>query len=202
MELFGYLASITIAISMAMSSIVKFRLINLAGATLFATYGFMIGALPVGVLNSFIVAVDIYYLWGIFARKDVFEILEVRNDNRYLLRFLSFHDSEIQKFFPGFSYKPEVNTVSFLILRNMAVAGVFLAHREPENTLKVGLDYVVPEFRDFKNGRFVYYNLRPRFVEAGFSKVVACKSSIKHEKYLKKLGFVENSEGLLEKNIE
>ncbi|MFP4556750.1 MAG: hypothetical protein ACLFNU_07755 [Bacteroidales bacterium] len=201
LEWIGYLASVIIALSMAMSSIVKFRVINLIGAALFSTYGFLIGSLPVGILNGFIVAVDIYYLISIFSKKEVFETLEIRNDNRYLLRFLSFHDSEIQKYFPGFTYKPEVNTVSFFILRNMSVAGVFLAHRHEENILKVGLDFVIPEYRDFKNGRFVYNNLRNKFIEAGFTKVVASKSSKHHEKYLKKLGFVENERGMLEKEL-
>lgn len=201
LEWIGYIASVTIAVSMAMSSIVKFRIINLVGAAMFSTYGFLIGSLPVGILNGFIVAVDIYYLIGIFSRKEVFEILEVRPENKYLIRFLEFHNQEIQKFFPGFTYKPEVNTVSFIILRNMAVAGVFLAHRYNGSMLKVGLDYVVPEFRDFKNGRFVYFNLSNKFIEAGFTKVLAGKSSVKHEKYLKKLGFNENTEGILEKSL-
>lgn len=186
---------------MTMSSIVKFRFINLIGATTFATYGFLIGAYPVGILNTFIISVDIYYLYGIFSKKEVFEILELRPENRYLIRFLKFHDKEIQKYFPGFSYVPEMNTVSFFILRNMAVAGVFLAHRQDNNVLKVGLDYVIPEYRDFKNGEFVYINLKDRFIENGFTKVVAGKSSKKHEKYLKKLGFVENSDGMLEKEM-
>lgn len=198
LEWIGYVASVAIAISMAMNSIVKFRLINLAGAAMFSTYGFLIGSLPVGLLNGFIVAVDVYYLVGIFSKKEVFEILEIRSDNKYLLRFLSFHEREIQKFFPGFIYKPEVNTVSFFILRNMAVAGIFLAHRQPDNVLKVGLDFVVPEYRDFKNGKFVYFNLRQKFIEAGFTKVIAGKSSSSHEKYLKKIGFVENADGNLE----
>jgi hypothetical protein len=199
LEWVGYVASVIIAFSMAMNSIVKFRVINLVGASLFSTYGFLIGSFPVGFLNGFILIVDIYYLVAIFSKKEVFEILEVRNDNKYLVRFLSFYNKDIQNYFPGFSYKPELNTVSFITLRNMAVAGVFLAHRVNESTLKVGLDYVVPEYRDFKNGRFVYFNLRNKFIEAGYTKVVAGKSSVNHEKYLKKLGFEQNSEGMLEK---
>ena len=200
-EWIGYTASVIIAISMAMSSIVKFRIINLVGASLFATYGFIIGAFPVGILNSLIVCVDVYYIYDIFSKKEVFEILEVRNDNRYLIRFISFHHRDIQKFFSGFDYKPELNTVSFLILRNMAVAGVFLAHRVDGHILKVGLDYVIPEYRDFKNGKFVYNNLSHKFIECGFTMALAHKSSEKHDSYLKKLGFTENEDGMLQKNL-
>lgn len=197
----GYLASVIIAFSMTMNSILKFRWINLAGAITFSSYGFLIGALPVGFLNGFIALVDIYYLYQIYSKKEVFEILEVRADNRYLLRFLQFHNKDIQKFFPGFAYKPEMNTVSFFILRDMAVAGIFLAHREKDHCLVVGLDYVIPEYRDFKSGKFIYLRLRNRFVDDGFRKVIAEGRSKKYATYLKKLGFSPNQEGLYEKEL-
>lgn len=197
----GYFASIVIALSMTMSSILKFRWINLAGAITFSTYGFLIGALPVGFLNAFIALVDIYYLYSIYSKKEVFEMLEVRAENKYLIRFLEFHDKDISQFFPGFSYKPEMNTVSFFVLRDMAVAGVFLAHREKDHCLSVGLDYVIPEYRDFKNGKFIYLRLRNRFIQDGFTKVIADGRSVKYSKYLVKLGFERNSDGLFEKDL-
>ena len=197
-QVVGYVASLIIAISMTMNSIVKFRWINLIGATTMSAYGFIFGAMPVGILNAFILSVDIYYLYKIYSKKEVFETLEVRAENRYLIRFLQFHDSEIQKFFPGFSYMPEMNTVSFFILRDMSVAGIFLANRINNDTLMVGLDYVIPEYRDFKNGRYVYLRLRKKFIESGCTKVVASGDSKEYIKYLKKLGFKENSEGLFE----
>lgn len=198
----GYAASVIIALSMTMNSIVKFRWINLCGAITFSTYGFLIGALPVGFLNGFIVSVDIYYLFKIYSKKETFETLEVRADNKYLLRFLEFHNKEIQKFFPGFTYKPEMNTISFFILRNTAVAGLFLAHREDNNVLKVGLDYVIPEYRDFKNGRFIYLRLRRRFIDDGFDIVKAAGNSEKYTKYLIKLGFTENKDGTFVKVLD
>ncbi len=194
----GYIASVIIAVSMTMSSIVKFRIINLFGASLFCIYGFLIGALPVALLNGFVVMVDVYYLYSIFSRKEIFEILEVRNDNKYLLRFLKFHHKQIQHFFPGFSYDPKDNTVSFFILRDMSVAGVFLAHKAEPGGLMVDLDYVIPEYRDFKNGRFVYHRLNKEFVKAGHHRIICQGVSRAHKKYLKKMGFSENQQGLFE----
>jgi hypothetical protein len=200
-QVVGYVASAIIAISMTMNSIVKFRWINLVGAITFSTYGFVLGAYPVGILNAFIVSVDLYYLYKIYSKKEVFETLEVRAENRHLIRFMQFHDAQIQKFFPGFSYIPEMNTVSFFILRDMSVAGIFLAHRINNDTLMVGLDYVIPEYRDFKNGRYVYLRLKKKFIESGCTKVVASGTSKEYIKYLKKLGFKENSEGLYEMSL-
>ncbi len=197
----GYIASVIIAVSMTMSSILKFRWINLAGAITFSTYGFLIGAMPVGFLNAFIAMVDIYYLYSIYSKKEVFEILEVRAENKYLVRFLQFHDKDIQHFFPGFAYQPEMNTMSFFVLRNMAVAGVFLAHRQEDNSLSVGLDYVIAEYRDFKNGKFIYLHLRKRLIADGFTKVIADCKSDKYAKYLSKLGFEKNADGKFEKSL-
>lgn len=201
LTLLGYFASIVIAISMTFSSIVKFRIINLIGAVSFSLYGFLIGAIPVGILNAFIALVDIYFLYIIFSQKDVFETLEVRNDNRYLIRFLEFYNNDIQKFFPGFAYKPEMNKYIFLILRNMSVVGVFLAHDSEENVLCVDLDYVIPQYRDFKNGRYIYKRLVKRFVGLGYKKVISPAWSKDYEKYLKKLGFNTCNDKMLEMNL-
>jgi len=83
----------------------------------------------------------------------------------------------------------------------MAVAGVFLAHRKENHCLSVGLDFVLPEYRDFKNGKYIYLRLRNRFINDGFTKVIAEGRSEKYSTYLSKLGFEKNPEGLFEKSL-
>lgn len=195
LEWIGYVASGLIALSMMVSSILKFRWINLAGAVLFSFYGFMIGAIPVGVLNGLIACVNLYYLWTIYSRSEVFETLEIMPGSEYLLRFLEFHHADIQLICPGFRYQPAMNTMSYFILRNMAVAGIFLAHKEGD-TLVVGLDYVIPEYRDFKNGRYLYRHLKPMLKELGFQKVKAGEKNPANDYYFKKLGFSRDEDGL------
>lgn len=197
----GYFASTVIAVSMTMSSIVKFRWVNLIGAMTFAIYGLLIGAFPVLFLNGIIVLVDIYYLYRIYNKKSLFDSIEVRGDSKYLIKFLDYHKEDIQKFFPKFDYKPEMNTVSFFVLRNTTVAGLFLAHRTDNDVLKVGLDYVIPEYRDYKNGKYIYHTLSDAFKKEGFKKVVAESNSNKHTKYLEKLGFKEIEKGLMVKEF-
>lgn len=201
LEWLGYIASIIIAFSMTLGSIVKFRVVNLIGAAAFATYGFIIGAYPVGALNIFIVVVDIYYLAKIFGRKDVFELLEVRPDNQYLNKFLSFHQHEIQNIFPHFSYNSKETDISFFVLRNTTVAGLFLGQRNNDGALRVTLDYVAPAFRDFKNGRFVYLHLNDKFIHQGITKLVADGSSAQHAKYLLSIGFTKANDGSFEKKL-
>ncbi len=189
LQILGYAASVIIALSMVMSSIVKLRWINLVGASLFSIYGFLIGALPVGFLNSFIVCIDIYYLAKMYSKKEFFKVLEVRPENYYLIEFLDFHKTEIQKFFPTFSYKPDINTLCFFVLRDMAVAGVFLAHEYDKKTLKIGLDFVIPEYRDFKPGKYIYMKNNEYFMKKGYERLCSISQDSTHDKYLTKMGF-------------
>jgi len=64
-ELLGYIASVFIAISIMMNSIIKLRVVNLLGAFLLGTYGLFINSIPVVLLNYFIVLTNIYFIYKI-----------------------------------------------------------------------------------------------------------------------------------------
>jgi len=65
-EWLGYLGSVLVAISLMMTSIIKLRIINMMGAVCFAVYGFTIHAMPVAVINSLLIVINLYYLARIF----------------------------------------------------------------------------------------------------------------------------------------
>lgn len=73
LELFGYFASVLIVISLMMKSLVKLRWINLFGAGSMSIYGLLIQAYPVAILNSLIVAIDVFYLYQMVSAKDIFQ---------------------------------------------------------------------------------------------------------------------------------
>lgn len=70
LEWLGYLSSFIVAISLTMSSITKLRWLNLLGGVLFTVYGFMIGSLPVGFLNLFMIGVNLYHLVKIYSKRN------------------------------------------------------------------------------------------------------------------------------------
>lgn len=61
-EWLGYLASILVAISFLMKSVNKLRFINMIGAIFFVVYAVAIKAVPVAIINLFIIYVNTYYL--------------------------------------------------------------------------------------------------------------------------------------------
>ncbi|GAB1418845.1 hypothetical protein MASR2M12_16100 [Bacteroidales bacterium] len=191
LELIGYLASAIIALSMALNSIAWFRIVNLIGAALFSVYGFVIGAFPVGIMNAFIVAVDVYYLVKIFGTKEHFHLLEVKPDDGYMLRFVRFHHQDILHFFSDFRLDAGRQNIHYLVLRNMVVAGLFVGNKTEGGHLEVLLDYVTPAYRDFKNGRFIYDTLKEIFAGEGIQHIMAKTTHRRHQAYLLRNGFVK-----------
>lgn len=61
-ECLGYLASALVAISFLMKSINKLRFVNMVGSICFIIYAVAINAIPVAIINLFVVCVNGYYL--------------------------------------------------------------------------------------------------------------------------------------------
>ncbi|MCD6180465.1 MAG: YgjV family protein [Bacteroidales bacterium] len=188
-EVIGYFGSFFIAFAMTFSSIIRLRWFSLIGTILFTTYGFGIGAYPVGIVNAFIMITNIVFLVKQYNKKELFRTLEIRNDNNYLLDFVHFHKEDIAKFYPDFSVKNSKDHLSFLILRNMQVAGIFIGRLLDGNKLCVELDYVIPEYRDYKLGKYVYSADQPIFKEKNIKSLISGSYSPKNDAYLKKIGF-------------
>jgi GNAT superfamily N-acetyltransferase len=189
LEWIGYLASVLVLVSLLMSSIVRLRWINLAGSIIFSLYGFLIGALPVGFMNLGIVLINAYYLVKIYGTREYFHIMPIGKDSAYLTHFLAFYRDEIQRFFAQNDYRTGGDVIGFFILRNMVPAGIFLAHPTAPDTLEVDLDFVIPEYRDFKIGHFLFVEQKRYFLDQGYSTLTTCALNEKHGRYLERMGF-------------
>jgi len=189
LEWLGYVASAIVLVSLLMSSIVKLRWINLIGALLFGTYGFLIGSLPTGFMNVGIAVIDIYYLVKMYLSKEYFTILPIDEDHQYLDSFVEFYRTEMSVFFNLENVHIKDNTIKLYILRNMTTAGVFVADKKDENTLEIRLDYAIPQYRDFKLGKFVFSDQKEYFLQQGYTTFIAKSIHPKHTQYLKKMGF-------------
>ncbi len=188
-EIIGYVGSFLIAVSLTMKNIWKLRKINLLGAATFATYGAIIGAYPVLILNSFISLVDIYYLWGMYRKKDYFTLLPTNGpQGKYLLKFLDYYRNDIASIFPKFKKEDHPDAQFYFILRNMIPTGLFVYTEEDPETIHIILDYAIPDYRDLKNAKFLYFTA-DFMKEKGYKKLITESHHQIHEKYLKALGF-------------
>lgn len=184
----GYLGSAFVVTSLAMRSILRLRIVGLAGAVTFTVYGVLIDAWPVVLTNVVIVVIHSHYLREILTAREYFRILEVRQESQYLKYFLESHSQEIEAIWPGFSFEPSHRLLTLFILRDLVPAGLFIAEIEDEETICLQLDFAIPGYRDFKIGKYLYE--RGTLFERGFRRVVVEIGSGADEEYLRRLGFL------------
>jgi hypothetical protein len=195
-EWIGYLASLLVLISLSLSSIVRLRLFNLAGASIFSFYGFYIGSLPVGIMNLIIVFANIYYLRQLYFKKEMFDVTEINPTDTILRKFINYYYTDIKEFFPDFNYEKSSDDYTLLVLRDLNFAGVIMGEKTNNREFRIKLDYVPRKYRDYKLGKYIFTKFSDIFKEKGIEKLT-CRSEIKkHQKYLKKVGFKEKNENL------
>ena len=193
-EWIGYVGSVLIAVSLTMTSIVRLRWFNLAGSFVFTGYALLIGAVPVVVVNLLIIGVNVFYLSRIYAQEDYFKTLEIKPNSQFLGAFLDFYSEAIQKAYPGFTPPEGDENLVFLTLRNMAVAGVLIMKREIGPTLRIELDYAIPQYADFKVGRYVLIENQNLFLDKGYDRLEIDLKNLDYERYFLKMGFRDSNE--------
>ncbi|MBU1095279.1 MAG: hypothetical protein KKB34_02260 [Bacteroidetes bacterium] len=190
----GYTGSVLVAVSLMMKNILRLRTINLVGAATFSLYGYLVGAYPVFFLNGFITLVDVYYLVGMWREKEHFSLMPVLDpSHRYLNKFLEFYAEDIREYFPDFNKGSIKDPVCFFVLRNLIPAGVLIYEKIKEDTVFMHIDYAIPDYRDFKNARFLYSAEQKHLIEQGV-KFLETRSNVqKHTKYLLNMGFMQDT---------
>jgi hypothetical protein len=195
LELLGYAASVLIVGGLLMTSVLRLRLLGLAGAVLFCAYALLIDAIPVLVTNATIVFVHLYHLQRILkdrAREEYFEVVPWRITGAYVPRFLRFWKNDIARFQPDFPGLQDEH-MAFVVLRDVVPVGLVLFRPLGDGTARIDLDYVTPAHRDQRAARYVYAAGSP-FTDLGIHRVQATAQTEAHRHYLERVGFTRTGD--------
>jgi len=187
---FGYLASVLLAIGLLVNNDLKFRWLNTGGNVAFIIYGVVLSAVPIILTNSILLAINLFYLYKIYNRKEHFELLEFENGGIMIDRFLSFYQPDIIVHFPDFKREHLEGKLNFVVLRDLVIANIFSATLDNNGAAEIIINYTVTKYRDYKVGRFIFDKEKNHLVSKGvkmlYYKSVANK---RHEKFLSVMGF-------------
>jgi hypothetical protein len=195
LEALGYLASVLIAVSLMMRSIVRLRWINLIGAACFTAYGLLIEAYPVAALNFAIVLINLYFLEKTRRTKEAFTVIRMPPDSPYLKEFLRFYEPEIRRFQPGFAFDPTARQHVLMVLRDLVPAGALILRPDDAGAASISLDFVTPAYRDFKVGRYLFHRRQDLFRSLGIDRVETDAGTDQHARYLERMGFARTASG-------
>ena len=188
LEIFGYVGTALVLLSMMMTSVVKLRLLNTVGSIISMIYAFLSGAWPVVFLNLGLIIINVWQLIKLHRTETVFACVKLNADDQSLGYFLNYHSSDIAQHFPGYRITNGANTEVYMVYTSGESVGVLIGSREGD-TLHVQFDYATVKYRDCSVGAFLYGQLK----NDGIRKLVSEGKGEYHNQYLTRMGFTEEN---------
>ncbi len=195
LEVFGWIGSVLVVVSLMQARVLRFRWMNLAGAAIATAYNVAVGIWPFAAMNAAITLIDVYWLARLLRERHdeaAYEVVEVAPDDAYLARVLAVHAADIAKFEPAVPVRDggagDRTSAAFLVVRGDETVGVVQVRDEGAGTGRVLMDYVTPRFRDFTPGEFVYRRSGV-FRDRGFERLVVEPVPANRD-YFSRVGFV------------
>lgn len=195
LELFGYLGTALVIISMIMTSVVYLRIFNVCGSLITFIYSLIVGAYPVVLLNGALIIINLFHLLRATFIKKEYSFIEVNSTDNSLKHFLTNHLADIKKFFPTFTLENLENKQIFLAFTGVEIVGVLIGEKDGE-ILTIDVDYTTSKYRNLSVGKFLY----PHLKTCGFTKLQTVAHVKSHQLYLKKMNFIEDN-GILVKTL-
>lgn len=193
MDWIGYLASAFLAFSLIVTNSFKFRVFNTLGCLTFIIYGAFINAFPIILANSILLVINAYQLWKLTRIEEQFLFVPILPENRIVQKFLNYYSNDIKNYFPDFSFNKIVsNQISYVVLRDIAIANIFVAEVQENGNAIMKVNYTVPQYRDFKVTKFIIEKETHTLLKHGIEKLVyESVFNTSHLQFLKVMGFTE-----------
>lgn len=179
-ELVGYLASALVVASLAMTSVVKLRIVSLLGSIVFVAYGLLLPSVPIIITNACVAGINIWFLRKEFGPNRDLGAVPIAADAPFLLDFLRSHAADIAKTYPGFT-GVQAGDFVLLLTRDGLPAGAWIGTPDDKD-LALRIDYVMHAYRDSRIANWLYDKGAKVFKDAGYKRIVATPSdeSVRH----------------------
>lgn len=200
LEAIGWAGSAVLVVSLAQTRVLRFRALNLAASVVLTGYNLALGIWPMVAMNTVIAGLNVVHLVRLLRSRDddaTYEVVPVGADEAYLRHVLRRHARDIERHNPGFSWDRDSDRgpsgrTAYLVLRGDETVGVVLLSQTADllaGTARIELDYVLPRFRDFSVGKFVYRQ-GGLLAERGFARLVAPVDRMRDaRRYFPRVGF-------------
>ncbi|MEV5960650.1 hypothetical protein AB0L70_02725 [Kribbella sp. NPDC051952] len=196
-SIIGWGGSALVVLSLLQTRILRLRLLNLVGCVILVGFNLAIGVWPMVGMNAVLGVINIVHLWRLLRHRHdeaEYTVLPVHDTDAYLGHVLDRHQKDISRYNPGFT--PTGSPYAFLVQHGDRTVGVVLAHDAGDGRAQIDLDYVLPKYRDFTPGEFVYRR-SDVFTDRGFHQVLASPRMLDSKPYLTNLGFHRDGSDLV-----
>ena len=195
LEIFGYVGTALVILSMMMTSLVRLRVINVCGSVISMIYSIVCHAYPVAVLNGCLIVINGVQTVRQIRSRGNYGHLQLSCNDPTLAYFLQLYRADIDKLFPDYRLQVRENTEIHMIFVGGEAVGVLVGTRVAD-LYRIEMDYVVPRWRDVRVSAY----LMSRLKESGVCTLTAPVGSKEHNRYLLRTGFADEG-GILLKEL-
>lgn len=193
LEIVGWLGSALLVLSLAQTRVVRFRVLNMVASLVLTAYNAIIQVWPMAAVNAVLVGINVWILVGLLRRRHdarTYDAVPMAVDEPFLRRLLERHRDDIAALDPDAPADPAASADhAFVVSTADEVVGVVLSRDgDVPGEQRVVLDYVLPPFRDFTPGEFVFRPDGP-FARLGTRRVVVDRAAPASQRYLEAVGF-------------
>ncbi len=197
LEIIGWSGSALLVVSLLQTRVMRLRVLNSAASAVLVGYNAVLQVWPMVAVNVVLVAINLTVITRMLRERHdarAYDVVRVGVGEPFLARLLARHAEDVARFNPPPADLLAQAEHAFLVTSGDAVVGVVLSRAtgEPEEQ-QVVLDYVLPPYRDFTPGEFVFAADGP-FAGMGARRVVASPAMTASERYLSAVGFVPDGD--------
>lgn len=196
-EAVGWIGSAVLIVSLLQTRVMRFRVLNLSASAVLVFYNAVLGVWPMVAMNAVLVGINLFFIVRLVRQRHdarVYDAVPIAPREPFLRHLLHRHADDIAAFNPDLRGRDLDDVAAsaehaFLVSSGDEVVGVVLTRRGSDaHEQQVVLDYVLPAYRDFTPGEFVFRPDGP-FAALGTRRVVASPGMAASERYLDVVGF-------------
>jgi hypothetical protein len=197
LQLIGWLGSALLVFSVLQSRFMRFRVLNSIASAVLVVYNAIIAVWPMAAVNLALLVINIWFIVTLVGKKKAARAFTwVEADTRLRDWFFDRYGSDLARFHPEADARADLAAVLF---HDAAAIGLVLAQRQGDDAVLLA-DYVVPDYRDFAPGSFVYSPAGP-LAGWGVKRVQARQPRPAVAKYLLAMGFQPGANHSLSKRV-
>lgn len=193
LEVVGWVGSAILVVSLLQTRVMRFRVLNAVASAVLVGYNLVIEVWPMVGLNVVLVAINLWVISGLLRKRHdarAYDVVEIGVGEPYLAHVIGRHSGDIVQFSPDPAGLLGTAEHAFLVSSGDQLVGLVLSRAgEDPAEQQVLLDYVLPPYRDFTPGEFVFRPDGP-FADLGATRIVASPAMAASERYLAAIGFI------------
>jgi len=189
---FGWIASALLVVSVLQTKYLRFRIINSVASLLLVIYNAFLSVWPQVAMNAALVIINIVFIWRMAKNQKeskAFTFAVEPATSELVGWFVARNGADLATYHPGLTGKLDsAGAQAAVLFHDDEAVGLTAFRPDGQGGTELLADYVIPRFRDYAPGEFVFSASGP-LRQAGATKVWLSDPVPQVQTYLARMGF-------------